>query len=472
MIKSRFLDVFRGFSASELKNLRNLFISPALNSDSRLVQAFDEICFQCREGMEELDERRIYSSYYGSKRYDSTLLRLILSKTYKLVLHYIYSISIDLEEKIIVQSHCIQFFRHHHHDNLFEEYSKRQLDSLEQYPKRNDQYFNYQYQHLLNNYLYRVTLKREGTYNINELSDSIDTLYIIRRLKNICRIYNLKDQQFREVDTLSVQYIYNLINLNQELIRNNVLAFYFYMSECYAQQFSEEKFSLAKDHFLNHESEFDEDESRENFLILLNYGIRKVNQGVDHYKEILFDLYEKALERNYLLENNIISRFTYRNITEAALSVKKFEWAEQFISKYKSKLEPAFQKFLYAFTKSRVLVEQKKFSEALDYISNINFDDPLMELACRLERIRIFVELKNYDLSEYHIKSMLTFILRNNNIGYQSKYYKNFAKYLLRILQSQSSDKLKIKKLKTDLQEEEIITERKWLVGVLFSLVD
>lgn len=467
MIRSRFSEIFNEFKPNEFKLLRDRLLSPSLNTEHRLIPAFDELCSQIEEGFIEFDDARIFRAAYGNKKYNDPLLRVLLSKIYKQVLKYLHDRSIEEQEALHIQGSALRYFRHHHFDRLFSEYSKRQMDVLEEYPYRNDSYFEYQYHLLVDIYLFQISRRREGAYNIHAQSDCIDTQYFIRRLKNICRIYNLKQNQMRAEDEKSFLFIQANLRERKELLQHYVLQFYYCMSHCYLENYSEAFFNQARQIFLSHERLFNFDEARENYTMLLNYGIRKVNQGVDEYKEVLFELYERALERNMILDNDKISRFTYRNITEAALSLKKFEWAEHFITKYKIKLESAYRNFLFDFEKSRILSEQKKYDEALDHIANISFDDPLMELACRLERIRIFVELNNFELAEYHLRSMKTYIQRNVNIGYQSKYYKNFAIYLLKIIKLQFSEPKKLNKLAKEIEAVEIITERKYLLNLI-----
>lgn len=90
-------------------------------------------------------------------------------------------------------------------------------------------------------------------------------------------------------------------------------------------------FRTFKDLFLQHHASFDTNETRDLFLMGINYGIRKVNNGEERYFEDIMRLYEVALEGDHLLENGLLSRFTYYNIVAAALRTERFNWGEQFI---------------------------------------------------------------------------------------------------------------------------------------------
>ncbi|MEP7196741.1 MAG: hypothetical protein ABI851_09480 [Saprospiraceae bacterium] len=438
--------------------------SPYFNKEVCLISAFDELYFQIDVCKDQIDEKKIFKAAYPDKPFNASFLRVLLSKIYQLILT-----NLHLEESssifhIQIQQSALSHFRSAHYNKLFTEFSSKQQNYIQDLSYKNDQSLEYQYHLLLENYQFEVSQRRDGNYNIEEISDCIDSQFLIRKLKNFCRLLNVKAYTLNESETLSLKYIENFLLIRKDLLTNKVLSFYHKIFLCFYNQFSEYYYGQAMPEFIQNENLFSTDESRENYLMLINYGIRKINSGSESYRQIVFELYKKALDRKLLFENNKISRFTYRNITETALKLKKYQWADQFIISYKSKLEPAYQKYLFSFEKSRILSEQGQFNEALEYIVNLSFEDEIMEVACRLERIKIFVELNEIELAEYQLNSMNSYIRRNVSIGYQASYYKNFVKYLLKIIKAKDGGELKLKMLYNEINLVEKISDKKWIL--------
>ncbi|MFN8280209.1 MAG: hypothetical protein U0V49_07990 [Saprospiraceae bacterium] len=439
--------------------------------DNLLVHLFENLHTQITKDPFSIDEYKLFKSYYGKRQYNASLLRVRLSQLYKLLNDFLAIKENGQEAGIFNSTSALKYYRANHHDELFSKYLSDTFEKIEALPFRNEKYFDYLYKVQLEYYYFESSRKREGPYNVSEIDLSIDSCYFIRKLKHIVRIFNLREFDKTAQDTQAFLFILSVTSQNPIFNNNAVLNFYLTLAEYYIDGEKENNFKNAMIVFFENENLFSLDEGRDNYIILVNIAIRKINLGIERYRRILFNLYERALERKYLLENNIISRFSYRNIVETALKLEKYSWADNFIIKYKQNLQPAYRNFIYSFEKSRILSEQKKFSEALSFIANISFEDVLLELACRLERVKIFIGLQDIELAEYHLKSMVSYIKRNKYFGYQQEYYLNFCKYLLKWINIQSTNKHKVMALFESIQKEEKIIDKKWLMDKCKQLI-
>ena len=71
------------------------------------------------------------------------------------------------------------------------------------------------------------------------------------------------------------------------------------------------------------------------YRLAINYCIKKWNSGEKEYMQEVFDWYRKGLQREVLLEDGFLSRFTYKNILTAGLLVNESEWVFNFLNDYK-----------------------------------------------------------------------------------------------------------------------------------------
>ena len=150
--------------------------------------------------------------------------------------------------------------------------------------------------------------------------------------------------------------------------------------------------------------------------------------------------------------------------------MNEFQWVDEFISVYKNRLEEKFQNSFYALEKARLLIVQKEFNRALDSLSRISFTDPLIELANRLEKIRIFIELNQSDVADYQLDAMNSYLRRNKGIGYHREHYRQFIQYTKKLIRITSIDKMQIQDLILQVRNEPRLTERKWLLSKLEAM--
>ena len=81
--------------------------------------------------------------------------------------------------------------------------------------------------------------------------------------------------------------------------------------------------------------------------------------------------------------------------------------------------------------------------------------------------LKIYYELDEFDLLQAHLDAMQNYILRKKVIGYHKTNYLNTIRYTKRLLSLNYYDKVSIKKLRKKLDEEEILTEKRWMLSQL-----
>jgi len=56
--------------------------------------------------------------------------------------------------------------------------------------------------------------------------------------------------------------------------------------------------------------------------------------------EEVLSLYKDGLEKKIILQDGVLSRFTYHNIVAAALKIQDYEWIKKQWSNFEEKLKP------------------------------------------------------------------------------------------------------------------------------------
>ena len=81
--------------------------------------------------------------------------------------------------------------------------------------------------------------------------------------------------------------------------------------------------------------------------------------------------------------------------------------------------------------------------------------------------LKIYFELKEFTLLESHLDTMKVFIRRKKVIGYHQTNYLNIVRFTKKILTTNLFDKSKKTKLREEIENEKILTEKEWLLEQL-----
>ena len=441
-----------------LVRLRKYLQSEYFCTDSNLSKLLEWLIDNPRED-NELAKAKLWKAIFGNIPYEDVKLRLLFSR---LLNHIENFIKIESAEKEEINLSTVRIYRRFKEDKLFLQALEEQKTRLDKSPLRNEHYYDRMYDLSLEEYDYLVTKKRQGEFNLKHIFDSIEIAYSIKKLRHCCRVLQIQSLYKLEFPFPSIENVLTQIEQNQwnEL---PVLGFYYYNYQSILNPQNSDFFDRCVEHYNRYEDHFEEEERRYAFIDILNYCIRKLNEGSDSYYKIIFDLYDRGLTQGFLLDQGKLSRFTYRNIAEIGILMKEYSWVLQFLEEYKNKLDQPYRQSFYLLEKARVMSDQRNYTQAIELLANLNFSDPLIELSTRLERIKIFYELDEMEVCQYHVESMDLFLRRKKNVGYHSPYYKNFLTYTRKLLKPEKTDHKFWKTNRAQLENEEKITGRIWL---------
>jgi hypothetical protein len=469
MKTGKFISLYSKFTPKQRKSFYLFVKSPYFNSNLTLIDFLKEIEVVLFDLNSELNPIAIYNKIFNNTDYNSSKWRLILSQLFALAEEFIaLELSKDQELKPLFLTH---YYRSSHLQKLFDQSIHEIKENLENSSIRNDHFYDYQYDISQEIYEWQVTNRRQEDYQMDKILDYIEIPYYIKKLKHSCRCNTLKTIHKMEINFPFLSDITTHIDTN-ELYKIPVLGFYYFTHLSQLQSGNEAYFQKALYILFNHENEFSHQELKENYITSLNYCIRKANLGQQNYLELLFDIYKRCLDKDYLIEFGSMSRFTYRNIAENGLKLKEFSWVKHFLESNKKFIEIKYRNSIYLLELARWNSEQKYFNEALNILNNLSFNDVLLELACRLERIKIFFEIKEIDLASYQLQSMDTFMRRKNQFGYHSEHYKKFVSYCNKLFKINIYEPQQIKSLYSQINSEDKFTERKWLLDKCTELMN
>lgn len=257
---------------------------------------------------------------------------------------------------------------------------------------------------------------KEKLYKIDSL---LDSLYFIEKIRIYLILNNLSfitQEQLNDLNNVLIKQL-----KTQDFLNENKLA------KAYEQTY--DLISEKSDNIIDHEELLgilkrvainQPVEAFEIYDTLYNYYVRLGNQGSNVLNE-LFSLLQFGLKSGILVNNEILDPTDYRNIVLVACRIEEYQWALDFIEKYKNNLEFDYRQSAYSFNKARVFMNMKRYSDVIEVLRNVEYEDITYNINSRLMLIASFYELDEYDILESTIKAFKVFLRRKRNISVSRK---------------------------------------------------
>ena len=206
---------------------------------------------------------------------------------------------------------------------------------------------------------------------------------------------------------------------------------------------------------------------------IYNYCRRNFRYGDISFKKILVEYLNEELEKESFLKNGIIEHWDYSSFVTIVLKLGDFDFARNFIFKYKDNLKPQDKENIFNYAYGIYFCKLKNYDESLKCFSKIkNINNVYYSSSIYNYMLQIYFEKHEFESTINLIDSYKHFLknskLFNKNEKIRSK---NYLKYYEKII------KIKIGKSKISkdkLYEQVIKTEniicKDWLIESINEL--
>lgn len=205
----------------------------------------------------------------------------------------------------------------------------------------------------------------------------------------------------------------------------------------------------------------------------LHYCTGKFNRGHSEFYQEYFDLAESALTNGVFSSQHEFAPWRYNNMVGVALRLGKFDWAEKFVEDFKPLLPPDTRKNTYTFNLARVYRFQKKYSNVINLLKNVEYEDMGYNLISKMMLLITYYELDEYDALNNFLDTFKIFLKRKEKHipGPRRTSYLNLIKYTRQLIRLIPGDKQAVGKLKNAIeQEKSMIVNHEWLLEKLQQL--
>jgi hypothetical protein len=422
-------------------------------------------------GEEGFDRQQVWQKIFPELPYDDVNFRKYCSDLLRLTGEFMAQemmVGEEAKRSIGTLAYAVQ----HKIEPLFKGAFRQAKAAVEQKPYRSTEDFLNAYT-IERHYfaMMEFNVKVNARSNLEEISTHLDLFFWIEKLKLFSAMLS---QQRTGNHPYKLHFMQQVVDFLRDYPVDEVpeLAIYYYS---FLTLYEEDQVA----HYYNLRRLLDtyatvmpQQEAIELFDTALHYCTGKINKGDRSFFQEYFDVFEEAIQKGIFLQNGELATWRYTNIVAAALGLKKLDWAENFVEKFKSYLPADSRKNTYTFNLARVYRFQKKHDEVLDLLQNVEYEDIGVNLISKLTLLITHYERKDHEVLNSFIESFRVFLNRHKNIPQQRRRsYLNFLKYTRQLIRLIPGDKPALAKLREEVSREKAtIVNHEWLLEKIGEL--
>ena len=462
---SLLFDLLRRLEKSEIRQLKKYIRSPFVTHRSDVERLFNCFARCLYEGKPFPDKETLFSDTFPAEAFDDQKMRNTMSDLHKLLEQYLKWVAVQ-EDLIGSHLSLAAIYRQRNLPKHFQRTISKVKMLQEKQTLRNQDFYQNFLRYQFETTQFQTNNQRTGKFNLQEVGDTIDILYLSQKLRHACA-------QLSHRAVFQTDYKFGLMKEWIESLENSdylnipAIALYYYCYKFLTEEYSPSHFRKFRIELSQNQSHFPKEELKDLYRAAINFCIRKLNEGSLEFSREGWELFQEGLKDGFFVENDRLSRFTFDNVVGFGLHLKEFEAVEVFINKYESKLESAYRKSTVYFNLGRLEYNRKNYDLALQYLQSVETKDLVVQLISKTLVLKIYYEAEEFNLLESHLDSFRLFIQRREVSDYHRTNFKNIIHFTRKLIALQPYNQMEKEKLEKFIRSEKVLTEKIWLLEKL-----
>jgi hypothetical protein len=477
MQKSNLIELLKKFSSNELKEFGEYVRSPFFNKNEGTVKLFDYIRKYAPEFSDKkLDKETAYKKLFPGTRYNDGFLRTIMFNLSKLAEDYLTFTRIKSTE-FTEQLSLLSDYNKRELNKMFEKKMKEVHGELSKSPVKDYNYYYSQYRIEDENlaYLQRIHYVKDEKFikstGIDNILNNLTYFYLIRILKFYVVILNIRSIYKIEFKTLLLEDI--LSNFKLESYEDIPLIKIFYCMVMMHTHEDNEKYYKVLKSTLDESREFiNSEDLLESLINLENYCLRKIRTGRKDFNSELSEVFKMELKYMNYNEKNKIPYKLFRAITVNALAIKDYNWAQEFIEKYKKSLNDEIRENTINHCTALLDFAMGRYEEALKISSKVKYADVYQKYELKSLTAALYFEL---NLEEQLLALLDTFrhLISGDTLVPEDRKepYIRFTRYIRKLYKLKNNfDSAEFDELDFNLKKEKNLLNEEWILNKMKEL--
>jgi hypothetical protein len=465
MGKSHLTRLLHSFSEKEMRLLEKHLHSPAFNAREEVCLLFDVL----RRNLKSNDfseQTDLFKQVFPKG--DTDIQTFYLFKTYLLQAVESWLVLQEMKEEPTLQARLLaRAYRHRHIDEPASRVLRDARADIEKQPFRDRSFFEKDHALRVEALHLSEQQGRAKSFDLQEFTDSLDIAFVCEKLQHACLLLSHQAVSQKAYKTGLLDPILSWLGNEHPYLEIPAVAAYYHGYFALKNENGDHHFELLKKILFEKADVFATEELRKIFLIAINFCIRRLNAGQDAYIREVFEIYKIGLEKEVFLENEVLSRFTYNNISAIGLKLKEHEWVRFFLEKYRFALPENHREAAFHFSMARYYYETGNHNAALEHLQLREYDDALHNLTSKTLLAKIYYETKEFEALDSLLDSLSAFARRNKGLGYHRDNTLAFVRFIRKSIALQPKDAAKKEALVKAIQGAKGFTEKGWLLEVL-----
>jgi len=470
MHDSRLVELLKTLSPTEQKELGRWLRSPFANQREEVTRLFDLLADRLGTAREDsLKKESVFKKLFPGEAFDEKRMAYTMSRLNLAAQSWLVFAEQQSGGEAAYRLQLAKALR----KRGLEQQSERELKlaeaALQSQPHRNVDFHQLSHQLHLERYESSASRQRTAARSFQEWSDEETIVFAAKKLSQACTalVHKAVSEANLRIDLLDELLAFVE---QRQLVAVPAVGIYYLGYKAMTEEYSGPWFGQLREAMRRHFQQFPKAEMRDIYLLAVNYCIRQFNtrqQGEEQvfFLRQVFDIYTEGLENEVFVENGVLSRFTYKNIANAGLGLKAFDWVEVFLTKYKEALEPRHRESAYLFNLASLYFRKPDYDRALGLLTRAEFDDTLHNLDARRMLLRIYFDRGEVAALDSLLDSFAIFLRRRRDVGYLRQNYLNLIRFTKKLLQTPASERAAREKLRIEISDCKALAEREWLLG-------
>ena len=410
----------------------------------------------------------LFKKVYKTEEYKDNKIRVLISQLMHDVEDFLVFRSIK-KDKNAYHLRLLDVYRELEIDRAFQTQSRKLSKTLVESRQYGIRQHLVQYQFSKQNYWHHISSRRQAESDIKDMVQSFELYQIIESLKLLC--YAISAQvTYVESKFLVANVIMDKVQ-NGKFLKDSLVKAYYLVYMGFSELNDTEHYYVLQTLIRGNETVFSKKDMRTLTLLVINYCIRRYNNGDVDFLVEMFNNYKQGLLNGSLYsERGLLSRWTYQNIVSVGLILNEITWTEEFLLHYKDKINSSNKSEIYVYNLSKLFYKRREFKKAILHLQSFDSKDIVEVLNAKALLLRIYYEESEWDALDSLLGSFEKYITRNKRLGYQKKAFLNLVRYTNRLVRLQTANKKQLITFKTRIEKEQNIADKHWLIQQIEEL--
>jgi hypothetical protein len=301
----------------------------------------------------------------------------------------------------------------------------------------------------------------------DDVMDMLDEFYMTNKLRYYCAGRHFKSDFGKDQDVLITEILGLIASGRYDHMAS--VQIYAAIYRMLGNEEDETQFAQLKELLKTHQKELTDVVLRDAYVFAINYCVRKVNTGQVNYLRDVYELYQIALDKKFLYDENELSPWDYSNIMALGLQLRDYKWSEKLIEVYKERIPTAGKKMnVVTFNMAKMYFFGGRYKDVLQLLSGVKSDEVMYVLGTNALLIKTYYEMGEQDMLHKQLASFKINLKRRKKVDEaERKSYLQFIEYTTELSQIPKRDKKAFRELKQIIKEQTELAEQEWLLEKL-----